>query len=844
VIGPEDRLIALCDQSTMRVTGIDFIQIVDPHVQTLLRVFFVIDPDTLVNPLAATLPSPFPPEKIEIRSTTGDVPVLVSAAGATWRGFTTPAGARTVLEIEVAEPGGFSHYRLTIHDEPRDRVDRFFNGVVFSFKQGCPSVFDCRQTRDCPPEQPVDWPVDYLARDFESLRNSLLDFAAQRYPLWRERVPADAAAMIMELAAAVGDEFAYIQDRIAREGTLPTLAERRSLWWHTQLVDYTIDEGASATTWLDIQILPGQQGPVSAGARAWAAPEGESPIPFELGSGLADQRAGMTFWLSDAWNSMPVYVPDGHQSCLLARATQLYLVGQFPQPSQLPQPPMADPTRFWIGRPMLIRTDPADPAEPSQRFLVHITEVENTTDPLLLVGGNPLAITRIAWRSSEALPFDLCLPETSVHGNLVLSTAGETFTEFFAIADNGNAPAALRDQVATAVERQGPLNAETRTRPPIFLHSLAQTEQRGLGRLGGAPEVELQEVVPSGTQLVPIVPPRYWQWNPTPIDAATEDLAYTLDFGAWRKVITFDRPGGRILHLDRASDNGATIRFGDGDYGTIPSDGSLFRVRYRTDVGARGNVAADSVTVLHNLDPASNWPTLVGIAASVTNPFAVTNGRDPEDIDIVKQVAPEAYKANPRRAARDEDYRAIAEQETWVKRAGATRRWTGSWLTEFVTADPEGATVLSAENRAQLEQGMDCVRQAGRPVVVRDPIYRPIDLRIRICIDPDAYDGQVIERVTEALAGPRRFGKGVPFFDLDNFTFGQPFYRAALEAAIQAVPGVLAVEHIRIRVRGLFDWRPFPGFVFRPGDDRILRLDNDPSRPEAGSLIVTTRDAP
>jgi hypothetical protein len=841
-MGPEDRLIALCDQQTKRVTGIDFIQIVDPHVQTLLRMFFVIDPDTLINPLAAALPSSFPPEKIEIRSTTGgDPPLVVPATSATWRRFTTPAGDRTVLEIQVAEPGGFSPYRLTIHDEPLNRVDRFFNGVVFSFKQGCPSVFDCRQSRDCPPDQPVDWPVDYLARDFESLRNALLDFAAQRYPLWRERVPADGAAMIMELAAAVGDEFAYIQDRIARESTLPALAERRSLWWHTQLVDYTIDEGASATAWLDIQIIPGQQGAVPAGRRVWATPEREPPIPFELGHGLADQRAGTTFWLSDAWNSMPVYVPDGSQPCLFAGATQLFLVGQFPQAAQLPQP-MPDPTRFWIGRPMLIRTDPADPAEPSRRFLVHITEVENTTDPLLLVGGNPLAITRIAWQSDEALPFDLCLPDAGVHGNLVLSTVGETFTEFFAIASNSNAPAALRDQVAIAVERQGPLNATTRTRPPIFLYSLARTERRGLGRLDGIPEVELQEVVSNGAQLGPRVPPRFWQWNPTPIDALAEDLAYTLDFGTWRKVITFDRPAGRLEHLDRASGAGATIRFGDGDFGVIPSDGTLFQVRYRTDVGTHGNLAADSVTVLQNLDPASSWPTLLGVASSVTNPFAITDGRDPQDMDRVKQLAPEAYQANPRRAVRDEDYRAIAEEESWVQRAGATRRWTGSWLTEFVTADPEGTTLLSADHRAQLEQEMDCVRQAGRPAVVRDPVYRPIDLRIRICVDPDAYEGQVLERVTEALAGPRRPGKPVPFFDPDNFTFGQPLYRAALEAAIQAVPGVLAVEHIRTRVRGLFDWRPFAGFVFRPGDDRILRLDNDPSRPEAGSLIVTTRE--
>ena len=844
MIGPEDRLVALCDQTTKRVTGIDFIQIVDPHVQLMLRVFFVVDPDTLIDPMVTAMPAPFPPDKIEIRSTTGgDPPIVVPATDATWQIFPTSAGNRTVLEIKVAQPGGFSLYRLTIHDEPKNRVDRFFNGVVFSFKQGCPSVFDCRQTRDCPPDDTVDWPVDYLARDFESLRNALLDFAAQRYPAWRERVPADPAAMIMELAAALGDEFAYIQDRIAREGSLATLVERRSLWWHTQLVDYTIDEGASATTWLDIYIAPGQQQAVPAGSRVWAAPEGEPPIAFELGEGLKDQQQGKTFWLSDAWNSMPVYVPDDSQPCLLAGATELYLTGGFPLVAQLPGP-MPDPTRFWIGRPMLIRTDPRNPAEPSRRFLVHITDVEITIDPLVIVSGSPIVITRIAWSADEALPFDLCLPDARVDGNLVLSTAGETFSEFFAIGENSGAPVGMRDQVPLAVERRGPLNAVTRERPPIFLYSLKETEARGLGRLAGAPEVELQEVRSNGVSLVPTVPARLWQWNPTPIDALASETAYTLDFGTYRKVITFDRPGERITHTDRASGQGSTVRFGDGDFGVIPSDTTLFQVRYRTDVGTRPNLSADSVTVLTDLDPFAPTPapSLLGIAMQVTNPFAITDGRDPQAMDVVKQFAPEAYQADPRRAVRDEDYRAIAEEEPWVQRAGATRRWTGSWLTEFVTADPEGTTVLSEEHRSELEQEMDCVRQAGRPVVVRDPVYRPIDLLIRICVKPDAYEGQVLERVTRALAGRRRPGQPIPFFDPDHFTFGDPLYRAALEAAVQAVPGVLAVDEIQIRVRGLFDWQAFPGFVFRPGDDRIIRLDNDANRPEAGSLFVTTRD--
>jgi hypothetical protein len=838
---PEDRLTALCDQAPPVVTGIDFVQVVAPHVQEQLRIFFIIDPDTLTVPMVATasIPAPFPAGQIEIVSTTGgDLPLKVEVTGATWRIVSTPAGNRTVLEVDVATPGGFTFYRLTILDPPLNRVDRFFNGVVFSFKQGCPSVFDCRTTRECPPEERVDVPIDYLARDFESFRNALLDFSTQRYPLWRERIPADAGSMIMELCAALGDEFSYIQDRIAREGTLETLSERRSMRRHVVLVDYTIDDGESATTWLDVQVAPGIATAVPAGPRVWATPAGEPPMPYEVGLGLGDQIAGTTYWIANAWNAIQAHVPDPGNPCLLAGATELYLVGEFPVAATLPTG--ANPATFWLARPMLIRSDPPDPAEPSRRFLVHITEVEVTTDPLVIVGGVPLTITRIAWGADEALAFDLCLSHATVHGNLLPATAGETFNEFFAITDNSAVAPADRDRVALAVERQGPLDEIDATRAIILLKSLAATETRGLGQLSGKPEVDLQEVQPN---LSPTVPVRRWTFLPTLIAAQGDDSNYTLDDGIWREVIAFDRPSGRYSHVDRASAKGMTVRFGDDEFGRTPADGTLFQLRYRTDVGVRGNLPPDSVNVIADpLNPGgSPWPTLSGIATSVGNPFAITSGRDPQDLESIKQLAPEAYKAQPLRAVRDEDYAALAERLDWVQRAGATARWTGSWLTEFVTVDPRGTVELSDEHRAELEQEMDCVRQAGRPVIVRSPVYRPIDLRIRICIKPEAYAGQVLERVTAALAGPRRPGKPTPYFDPDHFTFGTPLYRAGLEAAVQDVSGVLGVEEIRIRVRGLFDWKLFPGFVFRPGDDRIIRLDNDPAKPEAGALLVTSR---
>ena len=90
---------------------------------------------------------------------------------------------------------------------------------------------------------------------------------------------------------------------------------------------------------------------------------------------------------------------------------------------------------------------------------------------------------------------------------------------------------------------------------------------------------------------------------------------------------------------------------------------------------------------------------------------------------------------------------------------------------------------------------------------------------------------QVVEHVTRALAGPRRPGEPAAFFDEDRFTFGTLLRRADLEAAIQRVPGVLAVDEIRLRARGITDWHLFSELVLDVGKNRVIRLENDPRRP-------------
>lgn len=854
----QDRKSLICAQSPSTVTGIDFVSVADPADQRRLLVFFLIDPDALdVDPF--DILSPPPTGFASIEAETDDSAVEISALA--WDRLPDAQGVlRTVLAVDVAEPGGFQFYRLRLTDPASpSRIDRFFNATVFSFKQGCPSPADCAPRHDCPDLTLVDWPIDYLARDFESFRSALMDFAAQRYPDWRERIPADIGSMLAELMAALGDEFSYVQDRYAREAYLETQSQRRSLAAFAELVDYQLDPGLSAGGLLQLTISAGGA-EIPAGLRYWAAPEGRAPIAFELGSGLRGHRdipaAGLSqeSWrLHAAWNGIAAHVPDPSVPCLPLGARELWVVGEPLTAGTLPGAPDADAiARFWIGRPLLIETRPTDPGDPVRRVTVIIDEpVEVVTDQLCrLPNGAPTVVTRLHWREEDALPFELDQSQAFVSANLVPATAGLTVVEHVAVSS----PPAGHGAIPTTVERAGAYDADSGSRAILHRHSLGQTSEAGLGWLFAEsrpplgsfprPEIIVEEVQPDGGPPESFVAGDLWQFHREILRADELDRAFTLEPGAWREIIGFDRIGERIVHVDYAADEGLTLRFGDGTFGRRPSDDTVFRATYRTGPGRRANLPADTVVLLA---PPTGAPRGAPVAphplvTAVRNPFALDDGRDPEDFERARRMMPEAFRALVWRAVIDEDYEEIAERLDWVQQAGAVTRWTGSWLTTFVTPDPKGAFDLAQDRRSELERLIDCVRQAGREAHVADPVYVNVDIEIGVCIEPSAYFGEVRERIVRALVGPVRFGDPPPFFHPNNFGFGDPLWRTDLEACIAIVPGVLAVEQIMTRRRGETLFTAFEGPAIEIGDDRILQVRNDPRRPDEGSIRILNHE--
>ncbi len=210
-----DRLEAL--HNTDAIVGIDFVYVF-PN-QTTLAVFF----HPAKTKTAQQILGAIQPGQITIFSPSGGeyLPVvpLDPASPPVWMTI----DGRRVLRVTTAEPGDFSLYRFLL-DHPL--VDPYFQEAGFSFKANCPSLLDCKPPpHECPDEAPVDYPVNYLARDFWSFRQALLDFAGERYPDWQDRAEADLGVMLAEIMSALGDESAYEQDRIAREAYLETASQ-------------------------------------------------------------------------------------------------------------------------------------------------------------------------------------------------------------------------------------------------------------------------------------------------------------------------------------------------------------------------------------------------------------------------------------------------------------------------------------------------------------------------------------------------------------------------------------------------------------------------------------------
>jgi hypothetical protein len=841
----ERRRAAVLEHATLN--GIDFLEVRDgpdvPQAEQQRRLFVHFLKPAGVSSLSV--------DNLRLEGGQRTHPAITSAA--------VDAADPLVLVVDVSEPGDFSVYTLRVVRSPDDDrrpegFDPLLSAVDFSFKVECPTSFDCAEEDVCPTEPAAAPIIDYLAKDYASFRRLMLDRLAVTMPDWRARNPADMGNALVELLAYVADRLSYRQDALATEAYLGTARRRVSVRRHARLVDYFMHDGCNARAWVQVLLDPAAA-PAPGLVLARVDTSGPSPLPTRFLTRCVESRsvteAGLPellrlynpevfeplhdAWLAAEHNEMTFYTWGDARCCLPRGATRATLKDN--ESARLRLRP-GDILVFEERRGPLTGA-PSD-ADRTHRQAVRLTSVVPEASVTIVDGmetrapgpieTDPLtgeAIVEIVWTSADALRFPLCVSSVTdeAHGeqaiadvsvalgNIVLADHGRTITGepigtvpapslFYAPAESSGI-CEPRERIAVP-PRFHPALLErplTQYTPCDAATTTAAFDVAGPHLSSARPAATLSGVSADGAKL---------QWT------AVRDLLSS-------------RPGDRSFVVEMENDQRATLRFGDDTHGQRPNEGTAFTASYRVGNGTQGNVGAEA---LYHVIAA---PAAASAIAAIRNPLPAWGGTEPESTEDVRQRAPAAFRTQER-AVTPEDYVTKASLHPDIQQAGASLRWTGSWRTVFITADRKEGRGVDAPFEVDLRRHIEPYRMAGQDLEVDAPRPAPLDLVMRICVDPRYFRARVRNELLRVFSRHRLPDGRLGVFHPDNFSFGQTVYLSRIYAAAQAVDGVASVEVLKLKRRGQSgaDVPEDGKLTFAPLE--IPRLDNDRNFPERGTL--------
>lgn len=804
------------------------------------------------------------------------------------------------LTVVLDRPGDFSTYTLCLveldeagrpTDRPLSGFDPRYACLDFTFRVDCPSDFDCKPAGPlCPPEVFPQSDINYLAKDYASFRQLILDRLALLMPEWQERHVPDIGITLVEVLAYVGDYLSYYQDAVGTEAYLDTARQRISVRRHVRLIDYPMHEGTNARAWLYLAT----DGQVSLEAERiyfitgynnvlrlddyMLAEEDLRDIPkrrYEVFEPLLEGPV-QEIDLYPAHNEIHIYTWGDEDCCLSRGTTSATLVDgaavetddaasgaeQSAAPKEVTEQPPAvvyqRELNLKVGNFLLFeevigpKTGSDHDADPAHRHVVRLTKVEKIVDELYQ---QPLL--EVAWAEADALPFSLCISAIGpapacdlienisvARGNLILVDHGRRIDDetLGAVPVKETAVVCLGkgqpDDVAPLAGRFRPRLAQVPvvfSQPPPAAAAAAdlftQDPRQAL------PWITLSsglEAPPDGDMGDEETPDEGNSESHTQAAAATSTGpdASTLTWLPQRDLLA-SQAQDRHFVAEIDNEGRANLRFGDGELGQQPSAGSLFGATYRVGGGSAGNVGAEAISHLI-LRPGYN-PTS-GVTIRPRNPLPAQGGIAPEPLSEVKLFAAYAFRHDIQRAITPADYVELAEHHPQVQKAAATLRWTGSWYEVLVAIDPLGSVTADEALLAEISGYLYPFRRIGHDVLVVPARYVPLDLGMSVCVKPGYLRGHVkaalLARFSNRMLPTGQLG----FFHPDNLTFAEDVSLSPIIAAAQAVAGVESVQVTRLQRYGESSNDKFIDGYLPIGPMEVARLDNDPSQPENGKL--------
>jgi len=743
------------------------------------------------------------------------------------------------LVLRIDRAGDRSRYTLRLLGVKG--VDPHYASADFSFRIDCASDLDCKPARDCAPPLLDEPRPNYLAKDYASLRQLILDRFALLMPAWQERHVPDLGVTLVELLAYVGEHLSYYQDAVGTEAYLGTARQRISVRRHARLLDYRLHEGNNARAWVHVGVdtdappiawsqiafvTPWREGLTD--ADRLVRPEqiaGLPPSAFEYYEPLVADPA-QTVVFRAAHTRMRFYSWGRRSCCLAAGTTSATLLDTW----------RADGTRtlqLATGDVLVFvevkgaHTGVEADADPARRWAVRLTEVVAEEDPLypVPVGGSgalaqqrPTPLVHIRWADGDALPFALCLsavgaaPECAyledvsiALGNIVLVDHGRSQPPEVL----GPVPA-IEGQACCECEG---VPADVSVRPAPFRPALAQAP---LVHAEPAPERQRaasKSLAQDARAALPAL-------------TLTEDGEGAL----WTPVpdLLASGPDNRNVVAEIDNDGVAHLRFGDGELGRQPTAGSVLQAHYRVGGGSAGNVGAESITCI-----VISGIKVDGVRFTPGNPLPAQGGTDAEPTAQAQLFAPLALRKELRRAVTADDYATIAARNPELQGAQAALAWTGSWYEADVALDPWRRDAADPKLIATVEAALYRVRRMGHDLRVQPAVHVPVALALDICALPGHDSGHVKAALLQRFVGVHG-----GFFDSDQLSFGQNVYLSRIVAAAMAVPGVMSVTVSAFHRYGRPTNQELENGVLPLAAHEIAELANDPDHPDRGVITI------
>ena len=725
--------------------------------------------------------------------------------------FTSLSDPDSVLVIRTDVTGDLSSYKLSLvqsptNSDPPADFDPILSTVEFSFKADCPSEFDCKVDTECTSEEDVSPQIDYLARDYASFRTLMLDRLSTTMPDWEDRNPADLGIALVEVLAYAADHLSYYQDAAATEAYLDTARRRVSVRRHARLLDYAMHDGCNARTWVaftagtdaDGVTLSETDSSTGTPTRLLTRCSGSTTIDETDLEEILEQYDTEVFelmhdvTLHQAHDQISFHTWSDEGCCLPKGATSATLQDSDDDPLQLEEGDV-----LIFEELLSPETGLADDRDLQHRQAVRLTLVETGRDTLY-----DQPIVGIEWASDDALSFPLCisavvegdtLSDISVAvGNVALADHGRTLDEesLDDVPDTGRyRPRLEEDEVTFATE---------------YDDAYARGESAST-----AMEQDAREAVPAVS-----VEGGGDSWSPL------------------RDLLASDRFAAEFV-VEMEEDGRASLRFGDDVLGKSPAAGTSLAATYRVGNGTAGNVGAEAI---------AHVVTSAGSVGAVRNPLAAQGGTDPESVAEVRLYAPQAFRTQERAVTQD-DYAEVAERHSGVQKAVATRRWTGSWHTMFVTVDRTGGSSVDEDFESELRDFLEKYRMAGYDLEIDGPSWVSLDIAMTVCVESGYLQSDVKEALMETFSSRVLSDRRRGYFHPDNFTFGQAVYLSPIVAAAMEIPGVLWVDtddtepkSNRFRRWGEESHGELEAGVIEIGRLEIARIDNDANMPENGMI--------